>query len=71
MARNSDAYDRMKSKMTGKTDGFNMTNLGKKEGTYWFGAGAIASIVFGFVDGGVSVALAYGAKKLYEINNTK
>lgn len=64
--RHTDAYERMKDKMNkaGKT-----TDLSKKEEVYWIGATIPAMLFAGFIDGGVSVAIAYAARKLYEMNN--
>lgn len=62
------AYDRLKSRTTSKS-GVNLDALLKQEETYWIGAAIPAILFAGLLDGGVSIALAYGARKLYEKNN--
>ena len=57
-------YEQLKSKRR-QYNGQAESLLGK-ENTYWVGAGAISMLFFGFIDGGLSVAIAYGAKKLHE-----
>ena len=64
------AYERLKAN-SAKASNFNMGSLAKKEETYWAGAAVPAVLFAGLVDGGVTMALAYGARKLYEINNSK
>lgn len=58
------AYDRFKS----KNGGFDKSLLEKEE-TYFVGAAVPAILFAGILDGGVSVALAYGASKLYKMKN--
>ena len=67
MRTKQNAYEKMKSK--GKSSGLNFKSLTKQEETYWIGAAVPAILFAGLVDGGVSIALAYGARKLYEKNN--
>lgn len=69
MARNSDAYERMKDKMAGVSSSSKAGSLLKNESTYWIGAAGLAGLFVGFMDGGISVALAYGAKKIHEAAN--
>lgn len=62
--KTSDAFERMKARMGKKSvEEFSKKNL------YWAGAAGISAIVFGIVDGGVSVAIAYLANMLSEQNN--
>lgn len=68
MRNKQNAYERMKSQ-TKKGSGLNFKSLTKKEETYWVGAAIPAILFAGLIDGGVSIALAYGARKLYEKNN--
>lgn len=67
--RKTTAYERLKNKSKKKVNLFDAINA--KEETYWVGAAAGAVIFAGFIDGGVSVAIAYGARKLYEYQNGK
>jgi len=68
MRNKQNAYEKMKSKSkkNGKLD---FKSLTKQEETYWIGAAVPAILFAGLIDGGVSMALAYGARKLYEKNN--
>lgn len=68
MRNKTNAYERMKAKSK-KGSGLNFKSLTKQEETYWVGAAIPAVLFAGLIDGGVSIALAYGAKKLYEHNN--
>jgi hypothetical protein len=65
--KNTNAYDRFKN--TDLKKGIKLDSLLKREETYWIGAGAGAMLLVGIIDGGISVALAYGARKLYEKKN--
>ena len=70
MARSGNAYERMKNK---NKKGFklNFSSALKQEETYFIGAAVPAILFAGLIDGGVSIALAYGAKKLFDYNNKK
>ena len=69
MARDKqNAYEKMKSR-TKKDGNLNFKSALKHEETYWVGAAVPAVLFAGLIDGGVSIALAYGARKLYEKNN--
>ena len=68
MRNKTNAYERIKSKSK-KSSGLNFKSLKKQEETYWIGAAVPAILFAGLIDGGVSIALAYGARKLYEKNN--
>ena len=70
MRNKQNAYEKMKLRMKNKQK-LNFDTLIKKEETYWVGAAIPAILFAGLIDGGVSIALAYGARKLYEINNGK
>ena len=67
MRNKTSAYNRLKNKNTGSF----AKDIMKKEETYWFGAAVPAMLFAGFIDGGVSIAIAYAARKLYEMNNGK
>ena len=67
MAKRENAYTKMKNKQAGKK--LNFKSVIKSEETYWVGAAGAAVLFAGLIDGGVSIAFAYGAKKLYEHNN--
>ena len=67
--RGENAYQNMKNKKSGKS--MNFQSALKQEETYFVGAAGVAILFAGILDGGVSVALAYGAKKLYDHNNGK
>ena len=69
MARKGNAYEKMKSK--GKGSKLNFKSALKQEETYWLGAAVPAILFAGLIDGGVTMAIAFGAKKLYEHNNKK
>lgn len=66
MGKRENAYTKMKNK---KNSSIDFKSVLKQEESYWFGAGGLAILFAGLIDGGVSVGLAYGAKKLYEHNN--
>lgn len=67
--KKQNAYERMKKKSTkGK---FNLADLKKDEDVYWVGATIPALLVAGLFDGGITMALAYGARKLYKYNTGK
>lgn len=68
MVEKKNAYDRLKSKK-GSNSGSLVDNLLSKEETYWSGATALAILFAGIIDGGASIAIAYGARKLYEKRN--
>lgn len=59
------AYERIRPKTRKK----GITKLLKREETYFVGATIPAILFAGFIDGGVCMALAYGARKLYEAHN--
>jgi len=67
MKKRTNAYERMKNKS--KSSKIDFKSALKHEETYWVGAGGAAMLIAGIFDGGISVALAYGAKKLYDYNN--
>lgn len=71
MARSGNAYDKMKNK--GKKGSLNFSSALKQEETYWAGAGAAVVLMpfISIIDGGFGLAVAYGAKKLYDYNNNK
>ena len=69
--RGENAYQKMKNKKSGKS--INFQSALKKEETYWAGA-SLAVVVMPFIsiiDGGFGLAVAYGAKKLYDHSNGK
>jgi len=69
MARErKNAYEKMKAKSK-KSGGLNFKSALKQEETYWLGAAVPAILFAGLIDGGVTMALAYGARKLYEKHN--
>ena len=70
MARSGNAYDKMKNKNK-KGSKLNFASALKQEETYFMGAAVPAILFAGLIDGGVSIALAYGAKKLFDHNNKK
>ena len=67
MRTKQNAYEKIKSKRLSNS---NFKSLAKQEEIYWIGATIPAVLFAGLIDGGVSIALAYGARKLYEKNNS-
>ena len=59
MSRTSNAYDRMKRANAQK-------HFLDREETYFAGAAVPAILFAGLLDGGISIALAYGARQLYK-----
>lgn len=58
MRKRENYFDKIKNK-----DNFiNINNINKDE-FVWIGAGTISALVFGLIDGGCSVAIAYFATK--------
>lgn len=70
MARSGNAYEKMKAKQK-KGSSLNFKSALKQEETYWAGAAIPAVLFAGFIDGGVSIAIAYGMNKLYKHNTGK
>jgi len=70
MARSGNAYEKMKNKGK-KGSKLDFSSALKQEETYFMGAAIPAILFAGLIDGGVSIALAYGAKKLFDFNNKK
>ena len=58
-SRNENAYTRMKRLNAEK-------HFLDREETYFAGAAVPAVLFAGFIDGGISIALAYGARQLYK-----
>ncbi len=69
--RGTNAYEEMKRKGKKGSGSLDFKSALKQEETYFVGAAGAAILFAGLIDGGVSVALAYGAKKLYDKNNGK
>ncbi len=69
MARSENAYEKFKAGKGKKGSGLSFKSALKQEETYWAGAAVPAILFAGLIDGGVSIALAYGASKLYKYNN--
>ena len=68
MVRSENVYDKMKSKRA-KGGKLNFQSALKQEETYWIGAAIPAILFAGLIDGGVSIAFAYGARQLYKQYN--
>ena len=71
MARGNNAYENMKNKAKKGGSKIDFSSALKQEETYFAGAAIPAILFAGFIDGGVSIALAYGARKLYQKINGK
>ena len=69
--RGTNAYEEMKRKGSKGMGTLDFKSALKQEETYFAAAGVAAVLFAGLIDGGVSVALAYGAKKLYDKNNKR
>ena len=65
--KKQNAYDRLKSKSGSKK--INFKNFMNYEETYFAGAAVPAVFIAGIFDGGISIALAYGAHKLFKQQN--
>jgi len=59
MRRSKNSYSNLKNRR-------NLNKLLRQEEPYWIGAGALSMMLVGIIDGGVSVTIAYLAKKAYD-----